>query len=522
MRLNSLALRLFFSATTWTVVILVVTGVVLSSLYRAGGRARLRPPARRLSAHPGRRRRDARGERRQVSPVARRAAVRAAAVRLVLAGDAARRADAGRALVALAVGRRRCRISPTSARRRRPAARARAMPRGPRTSSCASSSAPSISARRGAFSSRSPATPAEIDEETRAFDGALVITFGVLALVLLLTTTFQVRFGLAPLKRISEGLAAIRSGTAERLEGAFPVEIAPLARETNALIDANREIVDARAHPCRQSRACAQDAALGHGERGRRRAGRRSARAEGAASRPTSCATRSTRHLERARLAARVAVIGTVTDVGPVVIALARTMEKIHHHRGVAIDIDAPEDARFRGEQQDLEEMVGNLVDNACKWAQSRVSVEVFSERPDPADDRRVVRIWSTTTGRACRRSSASRSPAAAAGSTRPSRARGSGFRSWSSSPASMAAGSRSAPRRSAACAPSWCCRGRSQAAEAVSQGAKGPIVSARNRVLPQLAPLAMGPVPAHDRLGRAAWDRRPVSNRWPATVTGA
>ena len=47
------------------------------------------------------------------------------------------------------------------------------------------------------------------------------------------------RFGLAPLKRISEGLAAIRSGSAEQLEGAFPVEIAPLARETNALIDAN-------------------------------------------------------------------------------------------------------------------------------------------------------------------------------------------------------------------------------------------------------------------------------------------
>jgi signal transduction histidine kinase len=100
-----------------------------------------------------------------------------------------------------------------------------------------------------------------------------------------------------------------------------------------------------------------------------------------------------TRHLERARLAARVAVIGTVTDVRPVVTALARTMEKIHHHRGVAIDIDAPEGARFRGEQQDLEEMVGNLVDNACKWAQSRVAVEVFSEKPVPADDRRMVRI---------------------------------------------------------------------------------------------------------------------------------
>jgi signal transduction histidine kinase len=68
-------------------------------------------------------------------------------------------------------------------------------------------------------------------------------------------------------------------------------------------------------------------------------------------------------------------------------------MEKIHHARGIVIDVDAPEGARFRGEQQDLEEMVGNLVDNACKWAQSRVAIEVFAEKPDPKDDRRFVRI---------------------------------------------------------------------------------------------------------------------------------
>jgi signal transduction histidine kinase len=68
-------------------------------------------------------------------------------------------------------------------------------------------------------------------------------------------------------------------------------------------------------------------------------------------------------------------------------------MEKIHHHRGIAIDIDAPEGVRFRGEEQDLEEMVGNLVDNACKWAQSRVAVEVFSQRPDAKDDRPIVHI---------------------------------------------------------------------------------------------------------------------------------
>jgi len=83
----------------------------------------------------------------------------------------------------------------------------------------------------------------EIDNEMRSFDRVIGATFGALAVALLLTTALQVRFGLSPLKRISESLAAIRSGRAERLQGDFPVEIAPLARETNALIDANRKIV---------------------------------------------------------------------------------------------------------------------------------------------------------------------------------------------------------------------------------------------------------------------------------------
>ena len=110
-----------------------------------------------------------------------------------------------------------------------------------------------------------------------------------------------------------------------------------------------------------------------------------------------------TRHLERARLATRAKVIGTATEVPPVVTALARTMEKIHRDRDVAIDIDALGLARFRGERQDLEEMVGNLVDNACKWAQSRVAIEVMPEpraagrRPSAGAHR-----LSTTMARAC------------------------------------------------------------------------------------------------------------------------
>jgi signal transduction histidine kinase len=100
-----------------------------------------------------------------------------------------------------------------------------------------------------------------------------------------------------------------------------------------------------------------------------------------------------TRHLERARVAARATIIVTATEVSPVVTALARTMEKIHRDKAVAIDIAASRPARFRGERQDLEEMVGNLVDNACKWATSRVAIEVVPEPAAPQTDAPKVRV---------------------------------------------------------------------------------------------------------------------------------
>jgi signal transduction histidine kinase len=228
----------------------------------------------------------------------------------------------------------------------------------------------------------------EIDEETRSFDRALVATLGTLIVVILFTTIFQVRFGLAPLKRISESLAAIRAGSAERLGGKFPVEIAPLARETNALIDANREIVErARTHVGNLAHALKTPLSVIVNEASARPDDPLAAKVIQQAD---IMRDQITRHLERARLSARMTVIGTVTEVLPVVHALARTMEKIYQHRGIAIDVDAPAPVRFQGEQPDLEEMVGNLVDNACKWAQSRVSIEVI---PEHTAVRPVLRI---------------------------------------------------------------------------------------------------------------------------------
>jgi signal transduction histidine kinase len=231
----------------------------------------------------------------------------------------------------------------------------------------------------------------EIDDETHSFDRAIGVTFAALTVALLLTTALQVRFGLAPLTRISESLAAIRSGRTERLEGEFPVEIAPLARETNALIEANREIVErARTHVGNLAHALKTPLSVIVNEAAARG---RDPFANKILEQTDIMRDQVARQLERARLAARSSVVGTLIDVPPIVTALARTMEKLHRSRDIAIAIDVSRQARFRGEQQDLEEMVGNLVDNGCKWAQSRVAIEVLTD-PLPADgEKSRVRI---------------------------------------------------------------------------------------------------------------------------------
>ena len=238
----------------------------------------------------------------------------------------------------------------------------------------------------------------EIFDETRSFDYYLGGTFAALGIVLLLTTIFQVRFGLAPLKRISESIADIRSGRAERLEGAFPVEIAPLARETNALIDANREIVErARthvgnlAHAIKTPLSVIVNEAAAHGA---------DPFADKVLEQADVMRDQVAHHLERARIAARVTIVGTVTEVAPTIEALQRTMEKIHRHRGVVIEVKADPKAKFRGERQDLEEMAGNLVDNACKWAASRVVIEVLVERPSEPGSAPRLRIIVDDDGR--------------------------------------------------------------------------------------------------------------------------
>jgi signal transduction histidine kinase len=397
MRANSLALRLFLSATAWAVVILIITGVVLSSLYRQGVErafdrrlgvylrtlvADIASPEEASDKFP-----QSLGEPLFELPLSGwywqvtrldpdKPEVRAS--RSLWDGGLPHLQDQG--VPASVNGSREGYVPGPEDQRLRLVERNIDL------------------GDEGHYLVAVAGDAAEITDETRSFDQALIITFVILAVVLLLTTMFQVRFGLAPLKRISDSLAAIRSGSAERLAGNFPDEIAPLARETNALIDANKEIVErARTHVGNLAHALKTPLSVMVNEAAARG---RDPFALKVLEQADIMRDQVARHLERARLAARLTVVGSVTDVAPVVTALARTMEKIHRDKNVAIEVQADNEARFRGERPDLEEMVGNLVDNACKWASSRVMIEVVRERPDPASANQVVRLVVDDDGR--------------------------------------------------------------------------------------------------------------------------
>jgi signal transduction histidine kinase len=377
MRGSSLATRLFLSATAWVVVILVITGIVLSSVYRnAAERAfdrRLNLYLRTLIAEvatpdePPDRQFQSLGEPLFELPLS------GWYWQIVRTDTEKNETRASRSLWDKKLPKLEERDAELTA-----AGIRLGYVEGPEGQSLRMVERPVDLGADGKFLVSVAGDATEIFDETRSFDYYLGGTFSALGIVLLLTTIFQVRFGLAPLKRISESIADIRSGRAERLEGEFPVEIAPLARETNALIDANREIVErARTHVGNLAHAIKTPLSVIVNE---------------AAAHPVDpfankvleqadvMRDQVAHHLERARIAARVTIVGTVTEVAPAIDALRRTMEKIHRDRGVAIELKADPHARFRGERQDLEEMAGNLVDNACKWAASQVFVDVLLE----------------------------------------------------------------------------------------------------------------------------------------------
>jgi signal transduction histidine kinase len=211
---------------------------------------------------------------------------------------------------------------------------------------------------------------AEAEAEIASFNRLLIWTLAALGIGLVGAVVLQVRVGLRPLEAMGGALARIRAGGAERLEGDFPVEVKPLADELNGLLEHNRRMVErARREAGDLAHALKTPLSVLANEAGRT---------------PGPLADQVTRqvaamrgqvdhHLARARAAAAAGTLGARSDVAPVAEGLLRVMRRLYEERGIVFESAVDAGLAFAGERQDLEEMLGNLLDNAGKWAAGRV-----------------------------------------------------------------------------------------------------------------------------------------------------
>ncbi len=205
------------------------------------------------------------------------------------------------------------------------------------------------------------------------FNSSLWLALGLLGLGLGGAAVVQVAVGLAPLRRLRLALAAVREGRTQTLAGEFPAEVTPLVDELNTVLAQNTEVV---------LRARTQAGNLAHALKtplsvlGNAAARQESELARLVAEQVALAHRQVNYHLVRARAAGAARVPGLHTPLQPVAEGLLRVMARVH--AGGQLDLVlqplAPGLA-FRGEEQDLQEMLGNLLDNACKWARHRVEL---------------------------------------------------------------------------------------------------------------------------------------------------
>lgn len=210
----------------------------------------------------------------------------------------------------------------------------------------------------------------ELNQGISDFRSNLMVTFFVFAAFLTLAIYVQIRLGLRPLERIRKALREVQAGRSQSILGDFPSEISPVVDEINGLIVANRGVVErARTHVGNLAHALKTPLSVIANE-----ADGTDIKDKKISEQVTVARDQVNHYLTRASSAAGLVAVGTATPITPVIESLVRAMEKIYQDKGLSIIADI-DDITFRGEKQDLEEVVGNLIDNASKWASSKVTV---------------------------------------------------------------------------------------------------------------------------------------------------
>jgi signal transduction histidine kinase len=213
-------------------------------------------------------------------------------------------------------------------------------------------------------------------EAVAGFQRMLAASLTVLLVLLLAAAWAQVAVGLRPLQTLHQSLQSVRAGQSLRLDGDFPIEVQPLVSDFNSVLDRNDEVV---------SRARTQAGNLAHALKTPLTVLAQAAHTVDTAvlaalvSEQVQVARRHIDwHLARSRMAATVGLPGQHVPVVNTLQGLVRVMQRVHADRKLFITFnDADERVQFAGEAQDLQELLGNVLDNACQWARSEVRIRV-------------------------------------------------------------------------------------------------------------------------------------------------
>lgn len=213
---------------------------------------------------------------------------------------------------------------------------------------------------------------AGLDEQIHILRSTLIWSFVALGLGLIVLAALQATYGLWPLRRVRRAIAAIRSGRMDRVPEGFPPEIEPFVVELNALIEHNEAQSEAaRRHAGNLAHALKTPMAVLMNE-----AMAQSPELSSTVIRETATMRRQVdHHLARARALGRRAAGQARAPIWPSLEAVQRAVSRMHGH--ATVDIAGDKDAAFAGERQDLEEMLGNLIENAAKYGSGRVFVTV-------------------------------------------------------------------------------------------------------------------------------------------------
>ncbi len=216
----------------------------------------------------------------------------------------------------------------------------------------------------------------EIEEHASRFAGSVSAALALLGVGLLAAVVVQIRVGLRPLAAVGRALARVRAGQATEIAGNYPGELQPLVDEINQLVRHNATVMErARTHVGNLAHALKTPISV----LSARASIDKGPLADVVRTQTTMMSKHVEHHLARASMAGPEGGVYRRTPVADVLDGLGRTLAQIYAERDLEIDVDVPDDVQFRGERQDLEEMAGNLMDNACKWAGTRVLVTARS-----------------------------------------------------------------------------------------------------------------------------------------------